>query len=30
MANLISKIGNMDIVWRQCGQQYFYRDFIVK
>ena len=30
MANLFTRVVNMDIVWRQCGGDTYYGDFMVK
>ena len=30
MANLITKMASVEIMWRQCGERYFYGDSTVK
>ena len=29
MVNLVTRMVSMEIVWRQCGEGYFYGDFMV-
>ena len=30
MINLITRVVSMEIVWRPCGEWFFYGDFMVK